>query len=259
MSEEPDAQPVAVVAGQDAMTLWSTPAGSAARLLVSHDTIELWSWTLTPGQRSAPARIGRADQRRHRHHRGRADQRRQRHHRAPCRPLPRRSARWRQRLVRCDAAPQEGARRHFRRGASQRCFALRAGDPFAPGERRGTKSCYGAGRPALARIDVSADENRAVSAQVRAVVLTQSDAALRLGNGGGGIRTLGRPEADNGFRDRPVQPLRHPSGDHDHRGAHGVSTRARPQETRGRGSARASPRTRSARRQRRAGRSGACH
>jgi hypothetical protein len=31
-------------------------------------------------------------------------------------------------------------------------------------------------------------------------------------NGGGGIRTLGRPMADNGFRDRPVQPLRHPSG-----------------------------------------------
>lgn len=49
LSEEPDAEPVAVVAGQDAMTLWSSPAGSAARLLVNHEAIELWSWTLTPG------------------------------------------------------------------------------------------------------------------------------------------------------------------------------------------------------------------
>jgi transcriptional regulator with XRE-family HTH domain len=53
LSEEPDAEPVAVVAGQDAMTLWSTPAGSAARLLVSHEAIELWSWTLTPGDQRA--------------------------------------------------------------------------------------------------------------------------------------------------------------------------------------------------------------
>ena len=51
LSEEPEAEPVAVVAGQDAMTLWSTPAGSAARLLVSREAIELWSWTLTPGDR----------------------------------------------------------------------------------------------------------------------------------------------------------------------------------------------------------------
>lgn len=48
---EPQPHPVAVVAGQDAMTLWSTPAGSAARLLVSHGAIELWSWTLAPGDR----------------------------------------------------------------------------------------------------------------------------------------------------------------------------------------------------------------
>jgi transcriptional regulator with XRE-family HTH domain len=56
LSEKPQAEPVAVVAGQDAMTLWSTPAGSAARLLVSHEAIELWSWTLTPGdQRTSEA------------------------------------------------------------------------------------------------------------------------------------------------------------------------------------------------------------
>jgi hypothetical protein len=38
--------------------------------------------------------------------------------------------------------------------------------------------------------------------------------ALQITNysGGGGIRTLGGPTAHNGFRDRPVQPLRHPSG-----------------------------------------------
>jgi transcriptional regulator with XRE-family HTH domain len=57
---EPESDPVAVVAGQDAMTLWSTPAGSAARLLVSHGAIELWSWTLSPGDRrdSEPHRPG---------------------------------------------------------------------------------------------------------------------------------------------------------------------------------------------------------
>ena len=53
LSEEPDARPVAVTSGQDAMTLWSTPAGSSARLLVSHGPLELWSWTLAPGERRA--------------------------------------------------------------------------------------------------------------------------------------------------------------------------------------------------------------
>jgi transcriptional regulator with XRE-family HTH domain len=51
LSHELDARPVAVVSGEDAMTLWSTPAGSSARLLVSHGPLELWSWTLTPGER----------------------------------------------------------------------------------------------------------------------------------------------------------------------------------------------------------------
>jgi len=60
VSEAPEARPVAVVPGQDAMTLWSTPAGSSARLLVSHGPLELWSWTLAPGDRrtSDPHRPG---------------------------------------------------------------------------------------------------------------------------------------------------------------------------------------------------------
>jgi transcriptional regulator with XRE-family HTH domain len=53
LSDEPEPRPVAVVAGRDAMTLWSTPAGSAARLLVSRGPLELWSWTLQPGDRRA--------------------------------------------------------------------------------------------------------------------------------------------------------------------------------------------------------------
>jgi transcriptional regulator with XRE-family HTH domain len=53
LSQEPARQPVAVAPRQDAITLWSTPAGSAARLLISHEAIELWSWTLTPGDQRA--------------------------------------------------------------------------------------------------------------------------------------------------------------------------------------------------------------
>lgn len=51
LSEEPDARPITVTSVHDAMTLWSTPAGSSARLLVSHGPLELWSWTLQPGDR----------------------------------------------------------------------------------------------------------------------------------------------------------------------------------------------------------------
>lgn len=60
LAQEPQARPVAVVSGQEAMTLWSTPLGSSARLLVSHGPLELWSWTLQPGDRrtSAPHRSG---------------------------------------------------------------------------------------------------------------------------------------------------------------------------------------------------------
>jgi len=53
LPEEPEARPVAVALGRDAMTLWSTPAGSSARLLVSRGPLELWSWTLQPGDRRA--------------------------------------------------------------------------------------------------------------------------------------------------------------------------------------------------------------
>jgi transcriptional regulator with XRE-family HTH domain len=58
--EQPQDRHVAVVSGQDAMTLWSTPAGGAARLLVSHGPLELWTWTLQPGDRrtSQPHRRG---------------------------------------------------------------------------------------------------------------------------------------------------------------------------------------------------------
>jgi quercetin dioxygenase-like cupin family protein len=40
--------------------LWSTTAGSSARLLVSSGPLELWSWTLAPGDRrtSDPHRPG---------------------------------------------------------------------------------------------------------------------------------------------------------------------------------------------------------
>lgn len=60
ISHEPEARPVAVVPADDAMTLWSTPAGSSARLLVSHGPLELWSWTLAPSDRrtSEPHRPG---------------------------------------------------------------------------------------------------------------------------------------------------------------------------------------------------------
>jgi transcriptional regulator with XRE-family HTH domain len=44
---------VALAPGRDAMTLWSTASGSAARRLVSHGPLELWAWTLQPGDRRA--------------------------------------------------------------------------------------------------------------------------------------------------------------------------------------------------------------
>jgi transcriptional regulator with XRE-family HTH domain len=53
LAGRPQDRPVAVVPRQDAMTLWSTPAGGAAHLLVSHGPLELWAWTLQPGDRRA--------------------------------------------------------------------------------------------------------------------------------------------------------------------------------------------------------------
>jgi transcriptional regulator with XRE-family HTH domain len=60
LARQPQDQRVAVVPQQDAITLWSTPSGSAARLLVSHGPLELWTWALQPGDRrtSHPHRPG---------------------------------------------------------------------------------------------------------------------------------------------------------------------------------------------------------
>ena len=60
VSNEQQARPVDVVSAHDAMTLWSTAAGSSARLLVSSGPLELWCWTLAPGDRrtSDPHRPG---------------------------------------------------------------------------------------------------------------------------------------------------------------------------------------------------------
>jgi transcriptional regulator with XRE-family HTH domain len=52
--------PVVLVPGLHAVTLWDTPAGSCARLLVSDGPLELWMWTIEPGdrRRSEPHREG---------------------------------------------------------------------------------------------------------------------------------------------------------------------------------------------------------
>jgi transcriptional regulator with XRE-family HTH domain len=51
VQQDSDSPPFGVVSGDNALDLWNTPGGSAARLLVSHDALELWSWTLKPGER----------------------------------------------------------------------------------------------------------------------------------------------------------------------------------------------------------------
>jgi len=60
LAQQPAARPLAIAPEKDAMTLWSTPAGSSARLRVSHGPLELWSWTLQAGDRrtSEPHRPG---------------------------------------------------------------------------------------------------------------------------------------------------------------------------------------------------------
>jgi transcriptional regulator with XRE-family HTH domain len=60
VEQEPQARPLVVAAGREALTLWATPAGSSAQLLVSHGPLELWSWTLAAGDRrdSEPHRPG---------------------------------------------------------------------------------------------------------------------------------------------------------------------------------------------------------
>lgn len=60
LSPQSQDRAAARVRGEDAMTLWSTAAGSTARLLVSHGPLELWTWKLEPGDRrvSHPHRPG---------------------------------------------------------------------------------------------------------------------------------------------------------------------------------------------------------
>jgi transcriptional regulator with XRE-family HTH domain len=60
VADEPEAAPVGIVAAADELTLWSTPAGSSARLLVGHGPLELWAWVLAAGDRrdSEPHRPG---------------------------------------------------------------------------------------------------------------------------------------------------------------------------------------------------------
>jgi transcriptional regulator with XRE-family HTH domain len=60
VAQEPEPAPVGVVPAGDELTLWSTTAGSSARLLVSHGPLELWSWVLAGGDRrsSEPHRPG---------------------------------------------------------------------------------------------------------------------------------------------------------------------------------------------------------
>jgi transcriptional regulator with XRE-family HTH domain len=60
VSEQVPDRAVGVAVRHDAKTLWSTANGSAARLLVSRGPLELWSWTLAPGDRrtSDPHRPG---------------------------------------------------------------------------------------------------------------------------------------------------------------------------------------------------------
>lgn len=53
LEEQSRERPLAVVRTGEAKTLWSTAAGSQARLLVSRGPLELWSWTLQPGERRA--------------------------------------------------------------------------------------------------------------------------------------------------------------------------------------------------------------
>jgi transcriptional regulator with XRE-family HTH domain len=51
LQQDGDSPPLGVVAREDTLDLWTTPEGSVARLLVSRGPLELWSWTLQPGDR----------------------------------------------------------------------------------------------------------------------------------------------------------------------------------------------------------------
>jgi len=60
LDDQPQDRFVGLVPANDAMTLWSTDAGSHAQLLVSRGPLELWTWTLQPSDRrdSSPHRPG---------------------------------------------------------------------------------------------------------------------------------------------------------------------------------------------------------
>ena len=59
LPEQPAAT-VGVRPASETLQLWDGPRGGACRLLVSHGSIELWSWTLKPGEvyESKPHRPG---------------------------------------------------------------------------------------------------------------------------------------------------------------------------------------------------------
>jgi transcriptional regulator with XRE-family HTH domain len=46
---DPTSRPYEVRAEADAVELWSSPAGGAGRLRVAVGSLELWSWTMAPG------------------------------------------------------------------------------------------------------------------------------------------------------------------------------------------------------------------
>ena len=60
LEDQSQDRPVGLVTQDEAITLWSTDAGSHARLLVSRGPLELWAWTLEPGDQrdSHPHRPG---------------------------------------------------------------------------------------------------------------------------------------------------------------------------------------------------------
>ena len=58
----------------------------------------------------------------------------------------------------------------------------------------------------------SAGLDTAVMHTVRSRLGQRMGARCGLESGGGGIRTLERPVTSNGFRDRRIRPLCHPSG-----------------------------------------------
>jgi hypothetical protein len=82
----------------------------------------------------------------------------------------------------------------------------RNGEPPAPQPTRVSRGQRGSGR--LANVPPERAQTAEVAGRLRSrhpqISLYQRDRDVN--SGGGGIRTLGRPKADNGFRARSVQP-----------------------------------------------------